>query len=297
MSTAHEYGATVVAHGCTGKGNDQVRIELGVRALDPKLVCRAPLREAPLSRPDAIEFARANGVPVSHTVSKPYSIDANLWGRSIEAGILEDPWNAPPEDAYAWSVAPAHAAAEPEEIVVRFERGKPIVNKEQGAEMVASLNALAGKHGIGRIDMVEDRVVGLKSREVYECPAALVLIAAHRALERLVLTRDELRFKAQADQKYAELVYDGLWMQPLRNALDAFNGTFGERVTGELRMQLYRGNATINGVRSPLGLYRENLATYGAGDAFDHAAAGGFIALAALPLEAHAEMQLQAVAP
>ena len=297
VSTAHEYGATVMAHGCTGKGNDQVRIELGVRALDPKLVCRAPLREAPLSRPDAIEFARANGVPVSHTVSKPYSIDANLWGRSIEAGILEDPWNAPPEDAYAWSVAPSHAAAEPEEIVVRFERGKPIVNKEQGAEMVASLNALAGKHGIGRIDMVEDRVVGLKSREVYECPAALVLIAAHRALERLVLTRDELRFKAQADQKYAELVYDGLWMQPLRNALDAFNGTFGERMTGELRMQLYRGNATINGVRSPLGLYRENLATYGAGDAFDHAAAGGFIALAALPLEAHAEMQLQAVAP
>jgi argininosuccinate synthase len=297
VSTAHEYGATVVAHGCTGKGNDQVRIELGVRALDPKLVCRAPLRESPLSRPDAIEFARANGVPVSHTASKPYSIDANLWGRSIEAGILEDPWNAPPEDAYAWSVAPANAAPQPEEIVVRFERGEPIVEGERGAEMVASLNALAGKHGIGRIDMVEDRVVGLKSREVYECPAALVLIAAHRALERLVLTRDELRFKAQADQKYAELVYDGLWMQPLRDALDAFNGSFAERMTGAVRMQLYRGNATINGVRSPLGLYRENLATYGAGDAFDHAAAGGFIALAALPLEAHAEMQLQAVAP
>jgi argininosuccinate synthase len=297
VSTAHEHGATVVAHGCTGKGNDQVRIELGVRALDPKLVCRAPLREAPLSRPDAIEFARANGVPISHTASKPYSIDANLWGRSIEAGILEDPWNAPPEDAYAWSVAPSNAAAQPEDIVLRFERGEPIVNNQRGAEMVATLNALAGKHGIGRIDMVEDRVVGLKSREVYECPGALVLIAAHRALERLVLTRDELRFKAQADQKYAELVYDGLWMQPLRDALDAFNGTFAERMTGEVRMQLYRGNATINGLRSPLGLYREHLATYGAGDAFDHAAAGGFIALAALPLEAHAEMQLQAVAP
>jgi argininosuccinate synthase len=297
VSTAHEYGATVVAHGCTGKGNDQVRIELGVRALDPKLVCRAPLRESPLSRPDAIEFAAANGVPVSHTASKPYSIDANLWGRSIEAGILEDPWNAPPEDAYAWSVAPANAAAQPEEVVVRFERGEPLVDGERGATMVASLNALAGNHGIGRIDMVEDRVVGLKSREVYECPAALVLIAAHRALERLVLTRDELRFKAQADQKYAELVYDGLWMQPLRDALDAFNGSFAERMTGEVRMQLYRGNATIDGVRSPLGLYRENLATYGAGDAFDHAAAGGFIALAALPLEAHAEMQFQAVAP
>ncbi len=297
VSTAHEYGATVVAHGCTGKGNDQVRIELGVRALDSKLVCRAPLRESPLSRPDAIEFARANGVPVSHTTSKPYSIDANLWGRSIEAGILEDPWNAPPEDAYAWSVAPSNAAAQPDEIVVHFERGEPFVNGEQGAEMVASLNGLAGRHGIGRIDMVEDRVVGLKSREVYECPAALVFIAAHRALERLVLTRDELRFKAQADQKYAELVYDGLWMQPLRDALDAFNGTFAERMTGDVRVQLYRGSAVVNGVRSPLGLYRENLATYGAGDAFDHAAAGGFIALAALPLEAHAGVQLQPVAP
>lgn len=296
VSTAHEYGATVVAHGCTGKGNDQVRIELGVRALDPKLVCRAPLRESPLSRPDAIEYARSNGVPVSHTASKPYSIDANLWGRSIEAGILEDPWNAPPEDAFAWSVAPSKAAATSEELVVRFERGEPVIDGERGAGMVASLNALAGKHGIGRIDMVEDRVVGLKSREVYECPGALVLMAAHRALERLVLTRDELRFKAQADQKYAELVYDGLWMQPLRDALDAFNDTFAQRMTGEVRMQLYRGNATIDGVRSPLGLYRENLATYGTGDAFDHAAAGGFIALAALPLEAHAEMRLQAVA-
>ena len=297
VSTAHEYGATVVAHGCTGKGNDQVRIELGVRALDPKLMCRAPLREAPLSRPDAIEFARNNGVPVAHTASKPYSIDANLWGRSIEAGILEDPWNAPPEDAYAWSVAPSSAAAQADEIVVRFDDGEPSLDGTRGAEMVASLNALAGRHGIGRIDMVEDRVVGLKSREVYECPGALVLIAAHRALERLVLTRDELRFKAQTDQKYAELVYDGLWMQPLREALDAFNGAFAQRMTGEVRMHLYRGSATINGVRSPLGLYRENLATYGAGDAFDHAAAGGFIALAALPLEAHAEMQLQAVVP
>ena len=231
VSTAHAYRATVVAHGCTGKGNDQVRIELGVRALDPTLVCRAPLRESPLSRPDAIEFARAYGVPVSHTASKPYSIDANLWGRSIEAGILEDPWNAPPEDAYAWSVAPANAAAQPEEIVVRFERGEPAINAQRGAEMVAVLNALAGKHGIGRIDMVEDRVVGLKSREVYECPAALVLIAAHRALERLVLTRDELRSK-RGHQKYAELVYDGLWMQPLRSALDAFNGAFADRMTG-----------------------------------------------------------------
>ncbi len=210
---------------------------------------------------------------------------------------MEDPWNAPPEDAYAWSVAPTNAAAQPEEVVVRFDHGEPIVNGERGAEMVASLNVLAGKHGIGRIDMVEDRVVGLKSRE--KCTNVrqrYVLIAAHRALERLVLTRDELRFKAQADQKYAELVYDGLWMQPLRDALDAFNGAFAERMTGEVRMQLYRGNATIDGVRSPLGLYRENLATYGAGDAFDHAAASR---LSRWPRcrSKHAPMQLQAVAP
>jgi argininosuccinate synthase len=296
VTTAHEYGATVVAHGCTGKGNDQVRIELGVRALDPSLVCRAPLRESPLSRPDAIVFAREHGVSISHTAEKPYSVDANLWGRSIEAGVLEDPWNAPPEDAYAWSVAPLAAAAQPEEIVVRFDGGDPSVNGERGAAMVAALNALAGKHGIGRIDLIEDRVVGLKSREVYESPAATVLIAAHRALERLVLTRDELRFKALADRRYAELIYDGLWMQPLRTALDAFNATFAPRITGEVRLQLYRGNAVVTGLRSRFGLYRERLATYGAGDAFDHAAAGGFIALAALPLEAHADVNLQPVA-
>ena len=195
VQTAHEYGATTVAHGCTGKGNDQVRIELGVRALDPTLVCRAPLRESPLSRPDAIAYAQEHGIAVAHTVEKPYSIDANLWGRSIEAGVLEDPANAPPEDAYAWTRSPEAAPPVPEEIVVSFERGEPSLNGARGAAMVAELNRLAGAHGIGRIDLIEDRVVGLKSREIYECPAAIVLIAAHRALERLVLTRDELRFK------------------------------------------------------------------------------------------------------
>jgi argininosuccinate synthase len=288
VTTAREYGATVVAHGCTGKGNDQVRIELGVRALDPSLRCRAPLRESPLSRPDAIAFAREHGVAVSHTAEKPYSIDANLWGRSIEAGVLEDPWTAPPEDAYAWTVAPWEAPAQPAEIVIAFDEGSPSIDAASGAAMVAALNALAGAHGIGRIDLIEDRVVGLKSREVYECPAAVVLIAAHRALERLVLTRDELRFKALADRRYAELVYDGLWMQPLRAALDAFNATFAPRVTGEVRMRLGRGSAVVTGVRSPFALYREQLATYGAHDTFDHQAADGFIALAALPLEAYA---------
>jgi argininosuccinate synthase len=290
VKTAHEFGATVVAHGCTGKGNDQVRIELGVRALDPSLVCRAPLRESPLSRPDAIAFAREHGVPISHTAEKPYSIDANLWGRSIEAGVLEDPWNAPPEDVYAWTASPA-VAPPPEEIVVNFEAGEPSLNASTGAAMVAQLNVLAGKHAIGRIDLIEDRVVGLKSREVYECPAATVLIGAHRALERLVLTRDELRFKALADRRYAELIYDGLWMQPLRTALDAFDASFAPRLTGEVRVRLHCGNATVTGLRSAHGLYREQLATYGMHDAFDHQAAGGFIALQALPLEAYAASQ------
>jgi argininosuccinate synthase len=288
VKTAHEYGATVVAHGCTGKGNDQVRIELGVRALDPSLHCRAPLRESPLSRPDAIVFAAQHGIPIAHTAEKLYSVDANLWGRSIEAGVLEDPWTAPPEDAYAWTLSVDASAPSAQEIAISFDGGIPTIDGTAGAAMVAELNALAGRHGIGRIDLIEDRVVGLKSREVYECPAAIVLITAHRALERLTLTRDELRFKALADQRYAELIYDGLWMQPLRDALDAFNASFAARMTGEVRVRLHRGNAVVDGLRSPFGLYRERLATYGAGDAFDHRAADGFIALAALPLEAYA---------
>lgn len=285
VETAHTYGAGAVAHGCTGKGNDQVRIELGVRALDPHLDCRAPLREQPLSRPDAIAFAKEHGVPVAHTAQNPYSIDANLWGRSIEAGVLEDPWNAPPEDAYAWTASPHERPAQPDEIVIEFEHGLPHWDGARGWHLVALLNAIAGKHGVGRIDMVEDRVVGLKSREVYECPGSVVLIAAHKALERVVLTRDELRFKALADQKYAELVYDGLWMSPLRDALDAFNAAGAARVTGSVRVRLHQGVATVTGVQSPFGLYSEALATYGKGDQFDHQAAAGFIKLHGLPLE------------
>ena len=283
--TAHQQGAGAVAHGCTGKGNDQVRIELGVRALDPQLECRAPLREQPLSRPDAIAFAKEHGVPVAHTAEKPYSIDANLWGRSIEAGVLEDPWNAPPEDAYAWTASPQNRPAQPDEIVIEFGGGLPSWNGNAGWELVAQLNAIAGKHGVGRIDLVEDRVVGLKSREVYECPGSVLLVAAHKALERVVLTRDELRFKAQCDQKYAELVYDGLWMSPLRDALDAFNASSAGRVTGKVRVRLHQGSATVTGVQSPFGLYSEALATYGKGDRFDHQAAAGFIKLHGLPLE------------
>jgi argininosuccinate synthase len=285
VETAHRYGADVVAHGCTGKGNDQVRIELAARALDPSLRVRAPLRESPLSRPDAIAFAREHGVPVAHSAEKPYSIDANLWGRSIEAGMLEDPWNAPPEDAYAWTAAPHARPAVADEIVIAFEDGVPSMNWIAGPALIAELNVLAGKHGIGRIDLVEDRVIGVKSREVYEAPAATVLIAAHQALERLTLTRDELRFKAGCDQKYGELAYDGLWMSPLRSALDAFNASFARRIGGEVRVRLHQAAATVTGVRSPFALYDERLATYGVGDAFDHHAADGFIKLHGLPLD------------
>lgn len=288
VTTAHEHGATMVAHGCTGKGNDQVRIEVAVRAIDPALGCRAPLRERPLTRPDAIAFAREHGVPVPHTAAKPYSIDANLWGRSIEAGVLEDAWNEPPEDAYGWTAAAADRPVEPQSIEIAFANGVPECDGLRGAALVARLNALAGAHGVGRIDLIEDRVVGLKSREVYECPAASVLIAAHRALERLSLTRDELRFKAVCDRRYAELIYDGLWMQPLRGALDAFNAATARRTSGRVRVRLHQGSAVVTGVDSPFALYDRRLATYGADDAFDHATAGGFIALHGLPLVAHA---------
>ena len=288
VETAAEYGADTVAHGCTGKGNDQVRIEVGVRAKAPHLRTLAPLRDKPLSRPDAIAYAQANAVPISHTAAKPYSVDANLWGRSIEAGVLEDPWNAPPEDAYAWSVAPATAPLDGEEIVIAFRHGLPSIDGTHGAQMVFELNKVAGANGVGRIDLIEDRVVGLKSREVYECPGSVTLIEAHKALERLVLTRDELRLKAALDQRYAELIYDAQWSSPLRGALDAFNAKIAERLTGEVRVKLQRGRAVVSGARSPFALYDESLATYGAGDRFRHDAAGGFIEIHGLPVAAGA---------
>ena len=305
VETAAEYGADAVAHGCTGKGNDQVRIEVGVRAKAPHLKTLAPLRDKPLSRPDAIAYAQAHGVPIAHTAAKPYSVDANLWGRSIEAGVLENPWNRPPEDAYAWSVAPETAPAEGDEVVIAFERGTPsaalrqaqrdgTAQRDVGAEMVFELNKIAGRNGVGRIDLIEDRVVGLKSREVYECPGSVTLIEAHKALERLVLTRDELRCKAALDQKYAELIYDALWSSPLRDALDAFNAKLAERLTGEVRVRLVRGRAVVTGARSPFALYDESLATYGAGDTFRHDAAGGFIEIHGLPVAAGAAKAAEA---
>jgi argininosuccinate synthase len=294
VETALAHGADAVAHGCTGKGNDQVRIEVGVRAKAPHLKTLAPLRDNPLSRPDAIAYAEKHGVPIAHTQAKPYSVDANLWGRSIEAGVLENPWNAPPEDAYAWTVAPESAPSSGNEVVVAFKHGIPTIDGREGAEMVFELNKIAGANGVGRIDVIEDRVVGLKSREVYECPGSITLIEAHKALERLVLTRDELRLKATLDQKYAELIYDGQWSSPLRDALNAFNDKLAERMTGEVRLRLVRGRAVVTGSRSPFALYDESLATYGAGDTFRHDAAGGFIQIHGLPVAAGAAKAAEA---
>jgi argininosuccinate synthase len=288
VEVAEQSGYNAVAHGCTGKGNDQVRIEVGVRARNPQLTALAPLREKPLSRPDAIAYAQAHGVPISHTAAKPYSVDANLWGRSIEAGVLEDPWNAPPEDAFAWSIDPASAPAAGSEVVISFERGVPSMDGLVGADFVFELNKRAGANGVGRIDMIEDRVVGLKSREVYECPGSVTLIEAHIALERLVLTKEELRLKTSLDQKYGELIYDGQWSSPLRLALDAFNAKIAERMTGDVRVKLVRGRAMVTGSRSPYALYDEKLATYGNDDRFKHDMATGFIEIWGLPIAAGA---------
>ncbi len=288
VETAEEYHADAVAHGCTGKGNDQVRIEVGVRARAPHLKCIAPLRDEPMSRPDAIAYAQKHGVPIPHTLDNPFSVDANLWGRSIEAGVLENPWNAPPEKAFAWTKPAAQQPNQPEEIIIDFTDGIPSYNGAGGAKMMAQLNAVAGLHGVGRLDVIEDRVVGLKSREVYECPGSLTLIAANKALERLVLTRDELRFKATVDQKYAEMIYDGQWSSPLRAALNAFNAQVAQRMTGSVRLVLFHGQAVVNGSKSPFALYDEGLATYGAGDTFNHDAATGFIEIVGLPIAAGA---------
>ena len=298
VETAGRVGADAIAHGCTGKGNDQVRIEVSARALDASLRCVAPLRDTPMTRPDAIAYARANGIPVAHSVEKPYSVDANLWGRSIEAGALEDPWTAPPEDAFAWTRPPATARAAT--IEIEFSEGTPVAvdgTAMPPAALVAHCNAVCGAAGVGRIDHIESRLVGFKSREVYEAPAAVALIAAHRRLETLVLTRDELRFKQSVEQRYAELIYDGLWYSPLRAQLDAYVLATQARVTGCTRVALCGGIAAVNGVRSPHSLYEERLATYGLDDAFDHSAASGFIALWGLPVAAAGARLREAVAP
>ncbi len=281
------HGAEAVVHGCTGKGNDQLRFELAFKANYPGVRVIAPLRDRVWTRDEEIAYAEARGFPIVHTRASPYSIDENLFGRSIEAGILEDPWVAPPEDVFALTRRPA-AAPPPSEVVVGFERGVPV--SLDGAELalpelIARLNALAGPYGIGRIDMVENRAVGIKSREIYEAPAAIALIEAHRALEDVVLTRDELRIKRGLETMWTQLVYDGLWFSPAREAIDAFVDSTQERVEGEVRLSLRPNAAVVAGRRSANAIYSEELASYSAGETFPHEAAAGYIALQALEVE------------
>jgi argininosuccinate synthase len=288
VETAHEVGAGYVAHGCTGKGNDQVRFDVAVAALDPSLKVIAPMRVGMgMSRDEELAYARAHGIEIDAGPSSPFSIDVNLWGRSVEAGVLEDPWVAPPPEAFAWTRDPADAPARAEEIVIGFAAGVPVSidgRKVEGVELIERLNALAGSHGIGRIDHVEDRLVGIKSREIYEAPAAVVLHQAHAALEQLTLSRELLAFKRQVADRLATLAYDGLWFSELARALRAFVTWTQRHVTGEVRLRLTPGLASVVGRRSPNSLYDLNLASYGAEDAFDHEAAVGFIGIWGLPV-------------
>jgi argininosuccinate synthase len=282
---AREYGASMVAHGCTGKGNDQVRFEVGLTTLEPGLKVLAPVRDSGMTRDKAIAFAEEKHLPIDVTSSSPYSIDQNLWGRSAETGHLEDIWEAPHDDVYGYTADPA-VPREPDELVLSFTDGVPVAidgTARTPWEIIAELNRRAGAHGVGRIDMVEDRLVGIKSREIYEAPGAMTLIAAHQELENVCLERDLARFKKVAGQRWTELVYDGLWFSPLKNALDAFLTSASKNVTGDVRVKLHGGRAVVTGRRSPASLYDYKLATYDTGDEFDQALAKGFIELWGLP--------------
>lgn len=286
VEVAEKEGADTVAHGCTGKGNDQVRIEVSVKALNPNLKVIAPVREWNMTRDAEIEFAKKNGIPISVDKGKPYSIDQNLWGRSVECGILEYPDKEPPEDAFEWTISPEKAPNEPEYLNIEFEDGVPkAINGRsmKPVDLIETLNNIAGKHGVGRIDHIEDRLVGIKSREVYECPAATVLIESHKDLEKLVLTRHEILFKQYVDAEWTFLVYAGLWMEPLKEDLDALINKTQERVTGEVKVKLYKGSAQVIGRSSPYSLYDIHLATYNIDTTFDQASSAGFIELWGLP--------------
>lgn len=286
VDVAHAEGATAVAHGCTGKGNDQVRFDVSVAALSPGLKVIAPVREWPMSREEEIEYAMAHNIPVPVTKGTPYSVDQNLWGRSIECGPLEDPWVEAPESAFEWTSDAVQAPGAPEYVTISFHQGIPTGldgRSMTGSQLVAELNALGGRHGVGRIDHVENRLVGIKSREIYECPAAVILLAAHRDLESLNLPRETAQFKPGLEQRYAELVYEGLWYSSLRNAIQAFVDKTQETITGEVRMKLFRGFCQAVGRRSPHALYDYHLATYDAADTFRHQSAAGFIDIWGLP--------------
>lgn len=286
VEIANQVGADAVAHGCTGKGNDQVRFEVSIKALNPDLEVLAPVREWGWSRDEEIEYAMKHDVPIPATLDSPFSIDQNLWGRANEAGVMEDPWVSPPEEAYGLTVSVENAPDEAEYVEIEFVAGKPVSlnGKEMKlADLIQELNAVAGAHGVGRIDHVENRLVGIKSREVYEIPGAKVLLTAHKELEDLTLVKELAHFKPVIEKKLSELIYDGLWFSPLRDALEAFLAESQKFVNGTVRVKLYKGHAIVEGRKSPNSLYSEKLATYSKEDQFNHASAVGFIELWGLP--------------
>jgi argininosuccinate synthase len=285
VAAAKYHGASMVAHGCTGKGNDQVRFEVGIGALGPDLQVLAPVRDSGMTRDKAIAFAEERGLPIATTKKSPYSIDQNVWGRAVETGFLEDIWNGPIEDVYEYTQDPS-VTREADEVTIGFTNGVPTTIDGTPVTMlqaIEQLNARAGAQGVGRLDMVEDRLVGIKSREVYEAPGAIALITAHQELEAVTVERDLARFKRTVGQRWAELVYDGLWYSPLKRSLDAFIAESQEHVTGEIRMTLHGGRATVTGRRSDASLYDFNLATYDTGDTFDQGLAKGFVQLWGMP--------------
>jgi argininosuccinate synthase len=283
--TAKELGADTVAHGCTGKGNDQVRFEASVAALSPDLISIAPIRDLALTRDKAIEYAAEHNLPIAQSKKSPYSVDQNVWGRAVETGFLEDPWNAPIEDLYTYTQDP-DVLRDATEVIIKFDQGIPVAIdgvSYSAIEMVKKMNELAGHHGVGRIDIVEDRLVGIKSREIYEAPAGIALIQAHEELENLTLERDVNRFKKGIEDKWATMVYEGLWFSDLKRSLDVFIDHTQKYVSGEIRLKLRGGRAVVTGRRSEQSLYDFNLATYDTGDSFDSSLAKGFIELWALP--------------
>ncbi|NRD78209.1 argininosuccinate synthase [Bacillus sp. BRMEA1] len=297
VEVAEKEGAAAVAHGCTGKGNDQVRFEVSVQALNPNLKVVAPVREWGMTRDEEIEYAQKNGIPIPVDLDNPFSIDANIWGRACEAGVLENPWAEPPEAAFDWTKPIELTPDTPEYIEIEFEQGVPVAlngEKLPLVQLIETLNELGGKHGVGRIDHIENRLVGIKSREVYENPAALILINAHKELEFLTLPREVTQFKVQVEQQMAKIIYEGLWFSPLKTALDAFIDETQKVVSGTLRVKLFKGTHTVVGRKSVHSLYNEELATYTKGDAFDHNAAVGFIKLWGLPTKVYAEVNNKA---
>jgi argininosuccinate synthase len=294
VDAANDEGASAVAHGCTGKGNDQVRFDVSVAALAPHLKIIAPAREWGMTREEEIDYAQKHGIPVPVTVKSPYSTDENLWGRSIECGVLEDPWAEPPEEVFAWTRSPKDAPDEPCYVEIGFERGIPISldgRELDGVSLIQQLNEIAGEHGVGRIDHVENRLVGIKSREIYEAPAATVLLIAHKALEAITLSKEQLRFKEKVALEYADLIYNGLWFTALHQDLAAYVESSQRHVTGTVRVKLLRGNATVVGRKSPKSLYSFGLATYDKGDEFDQSASVGFIHIWGLPVKTQAQVQ------